>query len=141
VNPTLDINNTVPATPSATGTTAAAFYFKSLPMYLSSSPGSLSVDEVKLDQSYSNVVPNNFTTGLSTANNGATPFTASVANGNLQMNFAKDVSNAAVTIFDAQGRQMATALVNGKRPTMNIQNLNKGMYIVKTAFGTTGFIK
>ena len=131
VNPTLDVNNTIPSTPSASGVTAAKTTFKAIPMYLSGDANKYSVDEFRIGVNYADVVPNDLTTGLSTSNNSATSFTAFVANGNLNMNFGKTVQNAQVTIFDVKGQQMLTSNVNGVTSTLDIQNLNKGVYIVK----------
>lgn len=68
-------------------------------------------------------------------------FTGTVNNSLLQLNFAKEVNNVQVVIFDTQGRQMKTVFVSGKMATVNIENLNRGVYIVKTAKSTFRFIK
>ncbi len=58
-------------------------------------------------------------------------FSTNATNGELHLNFGHDVNNALITIFDVKGQQMLTKNVNGLTTTLGIQNLSKGVYIVK----------
>lgn len=115
----------------------------SLPIFIHSSidftsTGGASLSSSRLVMSLED--PSTFV-GLSTNELAKTSVYPVPATDQLNIELPSTVETANVTISDVQGRQVYSTLLNGGKKTIDVSNMNKGMYIVKITSDATSVTK
>ena len=128
VNPTI---GTTPTVPTATATSTSPLLFYSIGMFLNSNANSVSLDEMRIGKTYSDVTPQGISTNINNLNEFSLSVYPNPATEYLTLQTGKNGAKADLCIIDMEGRVLMAnkSLENGSR--ISLANLNNGNYMLK----------
>ncbi len=96
----------------------------------------MAADEIRFGATYADVAPQGSSTPVVELQKSMLRVYPNPANDKLNIDFGRPMKNAIISIFDLQGRQLLSKIIDGETEILDIQNLNKGMYILRLSDGS-----
>ncbi|MEI7677481.1 MAG: T9SS type A sorting domain-containing protein, partial [Bacteroidales bacterium] len=128
VNPTI---GTTPSNPTITATSISPLLFYSIGMYLNSNTSSVSIDEMRIGKTYSDVTPQGLITNINSLNKISLSVYPNPATDYITLQIGKNGEKADLNIIDMEGGVLIShkSLEDGSK--ISLANLNNGNYIVR----------